>query len=333
MGRVSLEQTDEPMEKVGNYFVRPKPSIELVNSGCTLLDLAIGGGYPLGRIVNIIGDKAVGKSLLAIEACTNFAANYPNGKVFYNEVESAFDPGYAEALGLPLDRVDFIEGCFAVEDVFADLEEKLESLDKDTPAIYILDSLDALSDKAELERGISDSSFGAGKAKKLSELFRRLVQKLENKKMLLIIVSQIRDNIGAMFGEKHTRSGGKALDFYASQILMIHNKGQEKKTRKGVERVIGVNVKVMCKKNKIGLPFRSCEYPILFGFGIDDVSACIEYLKSMKEIDEPTYKEEIKNLAKADSVMYREMQKRLAETVKKHWYQIEEEFIPTRSKY
>src|ERR1019366_4415396 len=89
------------------------------------------------------------------------------------------------------------------------------------PGLYILDSLDALSDRAELERKIDEPSFGAGKAKQMSQLFRRLIRKINKTDVAVIIISQIRDNIGVRFGDKTTRSGGHALDFYASQVLKL----------------------------------------------------------------------------------------------------------------
>src|SRR5206468_8961680 len=109
-------------------------------------------------------------------------------------------------------------------------------------------------DDAEQKREIDDGSYGANKAKKMGELFRRLVADLEEANVLLIVVSQLRDKIGVMFGEKQTRTGGRALDFYASHIVWLAEIGKIKKTIQKVERVIGVNVRARVKKNKVGLP-------------------------------------------------------------------------------
>ena len=333
-------------EKVGNYFVAPTPNVEMLTTGAALLDCVLGGGYPVGRIVNIVGDKSSGKTLLAIEACANFAAQYPTGKIFYNEAEAAFDEGYAATLGMPLDRVQFSEDCLTVEKVFEDLTSRLKSLKKDERALYILDSLDALSDQAELDRDIDEGSFGAAKAKKLSELFRRLVQEVEKKSMLIIIISQVRDNIGVMFGEKHTRSGGRALDFYSSQIIWLSQKGKIEKTIKGVKRVIGVDVKALCKKNKVGMPFRDCEFPLRFAFGIDDVGANIDWLRDVGRLDlieraPGDSKAETDKIIRDIKAEFDELPQheydatraQLADIVKGLWAEIEKDFLPTRTKY
>src|SRR5262245_21634557 len=117
-----------------------------------------------------------------MEACSNFAIKYPKGRILYRESEAAFDVDYAKSMGMPVSRVEFAppDKFFTVEDFFEDISHILDELSKsNTPALYALDSLDALSDRDELEREIDKGSYGAAKAKKLSELFRRLVQKIE----------------------------------------------------------------------------------------------------------------------------------------------------------
>src|SRR6266700_660763 len=147
--------------RLGNYFLDARP-LELFSSGCQILDLALGGVWPLSRISNIVGDKSTGKTLIAIEACANFSRKFPEGKIYYSESESAFDPSYAQALGMPIEKVRFGEDFFTVEDLFEDLEKVLKDLEKTpTPALYIIDSLDALSDRDELAREIDKGSYGA----------------------------------------------------------------------------------------------------------------------------------------------------------------------------
>ena len=323
----------------GNYFANPYPDLTLFSSGCVLLDCVLGGGYPLGRIVNLVGDKSTGKTLLAIEAAANFHSVFPDGKIYYNEVESAFDRGYAAALGMPVDAVDFTEDCFTVENFHDHLTETLVSLAPDQKALYILDSLDALSDKAELERGISDGSYGAAKAKKTSEMFRRLVQRLEDRLVCLIIISQVRDNIGVTFGKTTTRSGGRALDFYASQVLWLSQVGKIEKQSKGVKRVVGVKVRAKCEKNKIGLPYRTCDFPIRFGYGVDNEEASLTWLESINSLGD-LGGDEIKNVQRflkslegMDEQQYRTTVSKISELVREKWSDIEEGFLPTRAKY
>lgn len=300
----------------GLYFSSPKEKVQFIHSGCALLDCVLGGGWPLGRVANIVGDKSTGKTLLAIEAIANFYRQYPDGSVRYNEAEAAFDTDYAQALGVPFDRVDMTEECTTVEELFDDVQTFLSNK-PDGPGLYIMDSLDSLSDKAERERGIEEASYGGAKAKKLSEFFRRVTQDLKRSDVALIIISQVRDNIGAMFGEKHTRSGGKALDFYASQVVWLAHMGILKRTVAKVERPVGVKIKAKCKKNKVGLPFRECEFEITFGYGIEDEKASRAWLAS------------IGKTALGADLEGEALRGRIID----HWFEIEKSFLPVRRKY
>lgn len=334
--RKNLEEADGG----GNsYFASTdKAGIKFISSGCELFDCVLGGGYAVGRVVNIVGDKSTGKTLLAIEACVNFARKYPEGPIWYTEAEAAFDPAYAEALGLPLDRVEFYEDCSTVEDWYEHLVGILNSIPDDQEGLYILDSLDALSDRAELEREIDKGSMGAAKAKKLSELFRRLIRKLEKKQVTVMIVSQIRDKIGVMFGKKTTRSGGHALDFYASIVVYLAQIKKLKKTIKKVDRLTGVLIKANCDKNKVGLPYRHCEFPIVFGFGIESVQAGLNWLEQVGKLDlvgmdkasKQKFERSLHNMPRKE---YKKFSKKLDKQVRKHWQKIEVSFLPKRSKY
>ena len=317
MARVKIEGDKKPpQEKSGGlYFSTPRDKSEFIPSGSKTLDLALGGGWARRRIANILSDRAVGKTLLAIEACANFSMVEPKGKIRYRETESAFDPRYAQALGFPLDRVDFGDPVETVEDMFEDLSKVIEGARG--PEFYVIDSLDALSDRSEMEKDIDKGTYGASKAKLLSQLFRRLVRGLAEKDVTLLIVSQIRENINAgMFAKKYTRSGGKALDFYFSQVLHLAQIEKLKKTVKGVTRVTGTRVKAVVEKNKIALPYREAEFQILFGYGINDRAACVDFLKEAKvEIDKNATLDQIHQL------------------VEDTWFEIERGFLVTEKKY
>jgi recombination protein RecA len=317
MARVKVEEEIIlPEKKTGGlYFSSPKTDVSFISSGCKTLDLALGGGWARRRIANVVGDKAVGKTLIMIEAAANFALIEPKGKIRYREAESAFDNNYAAALGFPVERVDFGEPIDTIEDVFEDLEKVLKGAKG--PEIYIVDSLDSLSDRAEMDRKIDEGSYGMGKAKMLSQMFRRLVRDLANKDVTVFIVSQVRDNIGVTFGRKTARSGGRALDFYASQVLFLSQLGRLDRTISNVKRVTGVKVRAQVDKNKIGLPYRECGFPIMFGYGIDDWKSCADYLKEVTGEIVP----------KATSL------KELHKMVEDHWWEIERKFMPTESKY
>jgi len=322
------------MTEKNNYFLSEK-DLEFIPSGCKLLDLVLGGGYPLGRIVNIVGDASTGKTLLAIEAFINFKKNYPDGKMYYHESEAAFDIGYAEELGMPVDSVEFIEDVKTVEDFYSSIEKIIKQhKEEKVHGLYVLDSLDALSDRAELERGITDSSYAMTKQKKLSEIFRRIVVDIEDTKICLMIISQVRDNIGVVFGERYKRSGGKALDFYASQVLWLAEIEKLYKTVKKIKRPIGIMIKAKCKKNKISLPFRECVFPIIFGYGIDDAYASLNFLTDVGVFDDfckETGVSTPKNLLNAD--LNESEKAKLDDFVSKTWSSIEENFVIKRRKY
>lgn len=331
--------------KAGNVYQLPTLSgVRCIPTGCTPLDCVLGGGWGLGRIANIVGDKAVGKTLLAIEACANFAHHNPKGRIFYRESEAAFDASYAETLGLPLERVDFgPEGIDTqwetIEDVFEDLDARLAECEKaKVEALYIVDSLDALSSRAELDRKPGEGTYGLEKQKVLGELFRKLTRRIKATNCAVIFVSQIRDKIGITFGEKHTRSGGKALDFYASQILWLHHLKQLGSTRGGVKRVTGVRILAKCKKNKISLPFRQCEFEIGFGYGVREELACLEWLEEVKALGKLglTSATVDEYLSKLDTLPPEELkaeQQSLRNTVLLTWSEVEGRFTPTRKKY
>lgn len=327
-----------------SYFAAPAADVQFFHSGSTLLDCCLGGGWAAGRVINVVGDKSTGKTLLAIEAINNIFSKYDDAEVWYGEAEAAFDKGYAQALGLPVDRVTFsntkkFPPLFTVEDFYKHLENLLEGRKKGAPpGLYILDSLDALSDKAELDREIDAGSYGATKAKQLSEVFRRINQRLADTNVTLFIISQIRDKIGISFGKKYSRSGGKALDFYASQVVYLAHIGTNSRTINKQKRVTGVNIKAKVDKNKVGLPFRTCEFEIVFGFGIDDINANLNWLKETKLLKEARLSESElegyrKDLVKMDDAEYRKECREIAAVVGREWYKIEEGFLPTRKKY
>jgi len=274
---------EEPEEKLVPIYFKQEP-LQFIRTGCTLLDCVLGGGWPLGRVSNIVGDRSSGKTLLAIEATANFARQFPDGHIWYREAEAAFDEGYAVTLGLPVDRVDFgPEGVGSrwdtVEDVFNDMMACIEQAkESGQPGLYIIDSLDAISSDAEMARKVGEATFGGEKPKMMGELFRKLIRELGATKIHVMVISQVRDKIGFTMGEKHTRTGGKALDFYATHIVWLAHLKQLTRTINKVKRVTGIQVKAKAKKNKVNTPFLECDFNIRFAYGIDDYVASLDWL-------------------------------------------------------
>lgn len=351
------DKIEKKIEKVGNYFLIKQP-LERFTTGCELLDWSIGGGWPERRIINIIGDASSGKTLICSEAAINFLRKYENGKVYYLEAEAAFDITYAQQLGLPIDKVEFIENIDTVEGLYDKLteisgidekvldaekgdEETIKVNTENTPTLFIVDSLDALGDMAEKEREIEKGSMGTSKARKLSELFRRLTKRIAKANITLMIISQVRDNIGVTFGCKDTTSGGRALEFYASLRLWLAEMPKKiEKTIDGDIRKIGMWVKTNCKKNKVGTAFRTCEIPIIYYFGIDDVLAHLSYLEGIKKLEEIKKELGLKgssllNITNGirESKESVSLQDSLKQLVKHYYNEIESQFLPKTGKY
>lgn len=334
-----------PPASEGNYFTSRKEGLEFISTGSKLLDMALGGGWVEGRIANIVGDKSSGKTLLCIEATANFAKKHPKGQILYRECEAAFDPGYAAALGMDLKRVDFGQPLETVEDMFEDLSKVIE--EADGPILYIVDSLDALSDRSEMDRDMDQGSYGAEKAKKMSQLFRRLTSQMSRSKVTLLVVSQVRSKIGLSFGRTTTRSGGRALDFYASQVLFLAQTGTITRTASKIKRVVGIDIRAKVDKNKVGFSHRDANFSIIFGYGIDDVPSCLEWLadanalsdvditasgKSVKEQNK-AISDYLSRMARMDDDEYHAEMERVYQAVENRWYEVESRFLPKRKKY
>lgn len=338
--RVAVEGASAP-----SYFApgTEKENLKFVSSGGVVMDCALGGGYVLGRVVNIVGDKSSGKTLMAMEICANFAMKFPNGWIRYAESEAAFDQKYAEALGIPIDRITFNPNgkpLETVEDLYDDLTKQLDA-NKGRPGVYIVDSLDALSDEAEMEADFDKGSYGGAKPKAIGKLFRMTVGQIEEQEVLFIVISQIRDKLNVTFGETKTRSGGRALDFYATHIVWLAEVGKKKQTINGIERIVGVDVKARVKKNKVGLPFREAEYPILFGYGIDDLTSGVEWLLENKReplladlgLSKSGYKVRITNLRNKGGPEAADLREKLRTTIVREWDLVESSFLPKSRKY
>lgn len=301
------------------------PSPLILQTGSTLLDCALGGGWARHRIINLVGDRSTGKTLLAIEGAANFHREFPKGVVDYIEFEAAFDTDYAQTVGFP-EEANLIENLRTVEDLFKHLTS-LPPGDR----LVVVDSLDAVGAEGDLKDELGDHGFGTKKPKMLSEMFMRLVRELHEKRITLVIISQVRTNITG-YGPAQTRSGGKALDFYSSQIVWLKQKKVIEKVIEKVTRTVGIEVQAKCTKNKIGPAFREAPLEILFGYGMDNLHASLYWLADAfpdmltKDLGMPTRVQH-----RYDRLNDRALIATVDKAVREAWDVLEEKFaIPAR---
>jgi recombination protein RecA len=330
-----MARTKKEEKKIGNYFIESDEYI-FIPSGCTVLDCVLGGGYPMGRISNIIGDSSTNKTGLSIEVMANFRKKFPDGLIWYQDAEASFDVDYAMVIGLPNDERTFvIDDVRGINKTYELMLEATEMASKDDVAgLYVLDTLDGLLPEGE-DGELSAGYDAAQRAKLINSLITKINGRVEESNLHLMIVSQIRDNVGG-YGPKHTVSGGNALRFYASQRLWLTQKKPLERTIRKIDKVYGILVNAMCKKNKIGLPFRDCNFPVIFNYGIDDMFACLDWLKSVSGgLDEIGVEaKDIKDYAEEITVgKNEEAQKKVREVTIRIWNEVEAGFLPKVSKY
>ena len=336
------KKRETPEEETGLTLL-PTPS-SLFNCACSDRP---DGAFSLGRMVNLIGDSSSGKTLVALSVLAE-AANHPAFKEYrliFDDVENAlaFDCSYmfGEAMSCKMEPPAVDEAgaplpSNTIEDFHCNIRD---ALDEGRPFIYVLDSFDALDaegDQKKLEEfrdarkkgNKTSGTYAMAKPKKSSELLRNICAQLKRTNSVLIIISQTRDNIDPLSFEKKTRSGGRALKFYAFHEVWLAMAGKIPKR----ERIIGNRVQAKVSKNKLTGKLREVGFPIYYDYGVDDLASCIQFMvkEGFWKKSKLTIHAEDLNISGTQAKLIQEiedrgLERKLRRAVGKAWLEIEEE--------
>jgi len=353
MEKITRRTKKETVRNIRESILNPiehsaKTKVEFLDSGSIVLNLVLSGkkkngGWARGRVVNIVGDGSSGKTLLALEAAANcFYKLNKNPETFppvkkiyivYNNVEGVMDFPVEEMYGEKFfEAVEWIQ-IPTVQAFGRDYTRRVKSLKEGEFLLYIVDSLDAMSSEEELDNFLDAAnkdtpekgSYGMSKQKYSGKFFGNLCSIGQGKDSTLIIISQVRENINVMFGEKYRRSGGKSLDFYTHQCCWLAVKRKLEKTYKGETRLYGILVKAKLKRSKVSKAFREAEFVILFDYGVDDILSSIIYLYGEKEKNIVFEGEDFKNQEKLiEYITSHKLKDKLANMVEDKWMSVEE---------
>jgi len=278
--------------KVAYFFDEGPPTnvVDWVSSGNALLDLIISnrknGGFPVGKISELTGLEASGKSLLAAHALAT--TQQKGGVAVYIDTESAVSDQFLAAIGVDMSKLLYVQ-LETIEDIFATIENIVANVrksSKDRLVTIVVDSVAGATTKVELEADYDKDGWATTKAIVISKAMRKLTNIIARQKVALIFTNQLREKLGVSFGDKFTTSGGRALGFHSSARLRLKAIGAIKVKHNGIDEVIGIKCKVQVIKNRMGPPLRTVEYDMYFESGIDNYGGWLKFLSERKLIAE-----------------------------------------------
>lgn len=262
----------------------PSEVNEWISTGSSMLDLAISnrpnGGLPVGRITEITGLEASGKSLLAAHVLAN--TQKKGGLAVYIDTENAISREFLSAIGVNLKDMLYVP-LDTIEDIFDAIDSIIESVrktDKNKIVTIVVDSVAGASTKIEMAADYDKDGYATSKALILSKAMRKITNFIGRERICMIFTNQLRTRMGVSFGDQWTTSGGKAIAFHSSVRLRLKSVGQIKVTKEGRDEILGIKTRAQVIKNRMGPPLRMVDYDIYFESGIDDYGSWLEMLKN-----------------------------------------------------
>lgn len=257
---------------------------EWISSGCSMLDLAISnrpyGGFPVGRITEVTGLEASGKSLLVSHTLAE--TQKKGGLGVYIDTEAATSTEFLQAIGVDLKKLLYIP-LETIEEIFETIETIVEGVrksDKDKLVTIVVDSVMGASTKQEMSAEYDKDGYATSKSIILSKAMRKVTNWIARERICLIFTNQLRTKMGVTFGDQWTTAGGKAIPFHASVRLRLKNTGMIKAKVDGVEQVVGSKTDVQVVKNRMGPPHRKISYEIYYDSGIDNYGGWLNIMKA-----------------------------------------------------